>query len=258
MRLAVIGIACLVMSGLTSHKTFAWGQNGHRVVGKVAEQHLKRGVKKKLDILLEGNCLAEVSVWMDDIRSDNHYDFTHDWHWVTIPDSLHYDETEKNPEGDILEAIERLGNALKKGGLDSKTEREYVKYLVHLVGDIHQPLHVGTGLDRGGNAHRVEWFRKSSNLHRVWDSEMIESSNLSFTELFSFLPNPTKEEIKAWQSMSPQEWAAESKALRQQVYNLPEDNKIGYEYMYYNWPTLEDRLLKAGVRLAGLLNEIYG
>jgi hypothetical protein len=250
--------AIFILAILLQTEALAWGQNGHRVVGQVAQNHIKKKVSRKLYKLLGGESLAEASVWMDDIRSDSTYDHTHDWHWVTIPDSLKYEETDKNPKGDILEAINRISAALKQGGLPLQTEREYIKYLVHLVGDIHQPLHVGSGHDRGGNAHKVEWFRKNSNLHRVWDTEMIESSNLSFSEITGFLSKPSREEISLWQKQSPEEWAMESKALRPQVYNLPEDNQIGYEYMYHNWDTVEHRLLQAGVRLAGLLNEIYG
>lgn len=239
-------------------QVFAWGQNGHRVVGLVAEQHLNKKAKKKLMKLLEGNSLAEVSVWMDDIKSDDHYDHTHDWHWVTVPDQMAYEDTEKNPNGDIIMKIEELVQALEDGNLTARQEEEYVKYLVHLVGDLHQPLHVGTGEDMGGNAVKVQWFGGSSNLHRVWDSEMIDSKRLSFTEIAHFLGETDKQQVKEWQSSGVREWARESMSYRSQVYDIPENGKLGYAYMYENYNTIEKRLLQAGVRLAGLLNKIYG
>lgn len=239
-------------------QAFAWGQNGHRVVGLVAEQHLNKKAKKKLMKLLEGNSLAEVSVWMDDIKSDDHYDHTHDWHWVTVPDQMDYEDTEKNPNGDIIMKIEELVQALEDGNLTARQEEEYVKYLVHLVGDLHQPLHVGTGEDMGGNAVKVQWFGGSSNLHRVWDSEMIDSKRLSFTEIAYFLGETDKQQVKEWQSGGVREWARESMSYRSQVYDIPENGKLGYAYMYENYNTVEKRLLQAGVRLAGLLNKIYG
>lgn len=239
-------------------QAFAWGQNGHRVVGHVAEQHLSRKAQKRIMKLLEDNSLAEVSVWMDEIRSDNAYDHTHDWHWVSIPYKVKYEDTEKNPHGDIVMKIEELVGALKAGGLSPEIEQEYIKYLVHLVGDLHQPMHVGTGEDAGGNKVRVEWFREKSNLHRVWDTDMIESKNLSYTELADFLDRPEKKQVREWQSSSVRDWAYESSNYLPEAYQIPEDGRLGYQYMYEHFDTVEKRLLQAGVRLAGLLNEIYG
>jgi hypothetical protein len=253
-KIVSICMLCLLMAS----QVFAWGQNGHRAVGLVAEQHLSKKAKKKIMQLLDDNTLAEVSVWMDDIKSDNAYNHTHDWHWVTVPDGLTYEEAEKNPKGDIIAKIEEASRVLKAGKLTKQQEQEYIKYLVHLVGDIHQPLHVGGGDDQGGNAVKVQWFFQPSNLHRVWDSDMIESKDLSFTEIVRFLGNPDKGLIKQWQSATVRDWANESKGYRQQVYNMPEDKKLSYRYLYENYDTVEKRLLQAGIRLAGLLNEIYG
>jgi hypothetical protein len=239
-------------------QAYAWGQNGHRVVGFVAEKHLSKKAKRKLMRILEENSLAEVSVWMDDIKSDGAYDHTHDWHWVTVPAGQKYEDTEKNPNGDLIMKIEELVQALKVGNLTLEQEQEYLKFLVHLVGDLHQPMHVGTGEDAGGNAVKVEWFGDRSNLHRVWDSEMIDSKALSFTEIARFLGEPEKSEIKAWQSSTVRDWAYESSSYLPEAYELPENGRLGYRYMYEHYDTVEQRLLQAGVRLAGLLNEIYG
>ena len=120
---------------------------------------------------------------MDEIRSDSLYDFTSDWHWVTVPDGQNYAQTEKNPKGDVIFTIERIITELKSKKLSAKQESEYVKMLIHLVGDIHQPLHVGGGADRGGNEVKLMWFRVESNLHRIWDSDMIDDTRLSYREL---------------------------------------------------------------------------
>lgn len=128
---------------------------------------------------------------------------------------------------------------------------------MHLVGDLHQPLHVGGKDDTGGNAVKVQWFGQPSNLHRVWDSDIIESKALSFTELASFLDTPTKAQVKAWQRTTVRNWAYEMMTYRTQVYHLPTDNKLGYSYSYANYDTIQKLLLQSGVRLAGLLNEIY-
>lgn len=243
---------------LLTEQLWAWGANGHRVVGLIAEQHLNLKAKKRLNKILKNNSLAEVSTWMDDIKSDTVYDHTHDWHWVTIPDSATYDQAIKNPEGDIIAKIEEIIRILKEQKLSVEEEQVHVKYLVHLVGDLHQPLHIGTGDDRGGNDIKVEWFGKKSNLHRVWDSDMIDHKDLSYTELAGFINNPAEEQVKEWQAASVRDWAYESMRYRPKVYALPGNRKLGYHYSYENFSIVEIRLLQAGVRLAGILNEIYG
>ena len=247
-----------VLFAFVSLQAFSWGIIGHRTVGLIAEKHLTKRAKKKIEKILDGESLAVVSNWMDDIKSDDGYDHTHDWHWVTIPEGQTYEETEKNPNGDLIQTIERLIEELKKGGLAKEEEAKKLKMLVHLVGDLHQPLHVGNGEDTGGNAIKVKWFWENSNLHRVWDSGLIDSQQYSYTELADVVDQTDRDLIKKWQSTGIRDWAYESMALRKQVYELPEDMNLNYEYRYKNWATVELRLAQAGIRLAGILNEIYG
>lgn len=248
----------LILCTFVSLHVFGWGMIGHRTVGQIAENHLSKKAKKKIDKILKGESLAVVSNWMDDIKSDDSYDHTHSWHWVTIPDGQTYEESEKNPDGDVIATIERLIAELKQGNLQETEEAEKLKMLVHLIGDIHQPLHVGHGEDMGGNNLKLEWFWESSNLHRVWDSGMIDSEKYSYTELSDIVDNLSRDQVKVWQSSSVRDWANESIALRKQVYDIPEHKNLNYEYRYHNWPTVQLRLAQAGVRLAGVLNEIYG
>ena len=250
-------LICLL--GLTfAFPAFSWGPIGHYTVGHIAEHHLNRKARKQIAKILGNESLSLVGVWMDEIRSDDRYKHTYDWHWVAVPDSLSYEQTEKNPNGDIIQTIERLVNELKSDTLTSETELENLKMLVHLVGDIHQPLHVGTGKDKGGNDVKVTWYWEDSNLHRVWDIGMIEVQRLSYTELAHSLMHASNEQVLQWQGTNVRSWANESKALRTQVYDIPENKMMNYRYTYENYPTVKQRLQQAGVRLAGLLNEIYG
>lgn len=252
-------IICLCfIATLCLNQAFGWGQTGHRVVGYVAEQHLSKKARKNVMRVLQHNSLAEVANWMDDIKSDAAYNHTHDWHWVTIPDGQKYEETRKNPNGDIIMKIDELTAALKAHNLPKDKEQEYLKYLVHLIGDLHQPLHVGGKDDTGGNAVKVQWFGEPSNLHRVWDSDMIDGKNLSYTELASFLDQPSPTQVKKWQAKSLHDWAYNMMIYRPQVYNLPDDGKLGYRYSYDNFKTVQQLLLEGGIHLAGLLNKIYG
>lgn len=235
-----------------------WGHIGHYVTGEIAEQYLTDKAAEEVKQILGNTTLAMATTWMDDIRSDSLYDYTSDWHWVTIPPGETYEEAEKNPNGDIIQALERKISQLKNGGLSEKEEREKLKMVIHMVGDIHQPLHVGTGEDRGGNDVQVQWMGENSNLHRVWDSDMINSYQLSFTELARKINHPADEQIEDWQQATVRDWAMESKSYRGQVYDLPADRRIGWEYRYQYFDIVEKRLLQAGIRLAGVLNDIYG
>jgi len=251
-------ISLILIVPLFVSQAMAWGQTGHRVVGLVAQEHLNKKAQKKVMQVLQNNSLAEVANWMDDIKSDAAYNHTHDWHWVTIPDGMKYEQTEKNPKGDLLMKIEEIVAALKTHNLSPEKEAENLKYLAHLVGDLHQPLHVGGKDDTGGNAVKLQWFGQPSNLHRVWDSDMIDGKDLSYTELANFLGEPTKAQVKEWQAPTVRDWAYGMMVYRPQVYNLPADNKLSYRYSYDNFNTVQHLLLQGGVRLAGLLNEIYG
>ncbi|HMP99889.1 MAG TPA: S1/P1 nuclease, partial [Cyclobacteriaceae bacterium] len=161
------------------------------------------------------------------------------------------------PNGDIIQTLERLIAELKQGGLDAKTKAEHVKMIVHLVGDIHQPLHVGKEGDKGGNDIRVTWFRNNSNLHRVWDSDIINGTQLSYTELAESLGRPDKETLTKWQKAGVREWAKESMTYRERIYDIGDGN-LSYEYSYKNYDLVKLRILQAGVRMAAVFNEIFG
>lgn len=246
-----------ILTANSQPQELRWGQIGHRTVGEIAAHYLSEKAQIEVQRVLGSQSLAEVSTWMDEVRSDDAYDYMVTWHYVTLPAGETYETVEKEEDGDIIWAIEKMTRELKEGGLTDKTEAEHLKVLVHLVGDIHQPLHVGNGTDRGGNDVRLQWFWDNSNLHRVWDSEMIDDKQLSFTELTQFINHASPEQISEWQSDSVREWADESRDLLPQVYDFPEDKELSYEYAYKNWDTVEHRLLKAGIRLAGLINDIY-
>ncbi len=248
----------IVLAVFTSLNVVGWGVTGHRTIGHIAEQHLSKKAKKKIGQILKRESLTIITTWMDEIRSDSTYDHTHPWHYVTIPDGQTYETCEKSERGDIIEALERMIKALKKGGLDVKTESEHIKMIAHLIGDLHMPLHVGNGTDRGGNDVKLKYFWKDSNLHRVWDSGMIDKKQLSYTELANSINNISKEEVAELQNSTVRDWANESIALRDACYDIGEKKSINYKYDYKHWPTVQQQLLKAGVRLAGVLNEIYG
>ncbi len=255
MRKAILSLLLLTVFLPTS---YSWGPIGHRVVGLIAEQHLSKKALKKIKVVLGKETLAEVSTFMDFIRSDSKYRHMSPWHYCTIPDGKTYEEAGTPEEGDVIVTIERLIAELESKNFTDYDEAFALKMLVHLVGDIHQPLHVGNGEDRGGNDVKLEYFFRSSNLHRVWDSGIIDQQNYSYTEYVDWINHVDATKVKTWQSASVRDWAAESMSLRSQVYDIPENLKLSYRYNYDNIETVNLRLLQGGVRLAGVLERIYG
>jgi hypothetical protein len=218
---------------------------------------LTNKTKKELAKIMGHESLVEASTWMDNIKSDEKYDHTHAWHYVTIPDGMEYNSAEKSDKGDAYEAIKRMIEILKNDVSSNEEKREAVRMLVHLVGDFHQPLHVGNGEDRGGNDVKIKWFYSNSNLHRIWDSEMLDSKEYSYSELSGLIDHPLNEAQMNFKSADLNVWVKEAMELRPQVYAIGEKDNLSYEYMYKNWDTVQTQLLKGGLRLAAVLNEIF-
>jgi hypothetical protein len=250
-------LVCLLLVSTISFTSFGWGATGHRVTGYIANKYLNKKARKALEELLKGQSLAIASTWMDEIKSDSTFDYMSDWHWVTIPYGQTYAQTEKNKNGDIIQTLDRIIAELKSKKLSTAEQAQRIKILIHLIGDIHQPLHVGGKNDKGGNDVKVMWFRADSNLHRVWDSDVIDDTKLSYTELAESLDTPTINDLKAWQGSVILDWAKESQGYAQQVYDTG-NGRLGYRYSYLYYHIIRHRLLQAGVRLAGVLNDIYG
>lgn len=234
----------------------AWGPNGHRIVGRIAENHLTDEAAHAIQCLLGPEGLAEAATWGDEIRSDPAWKKAEPWHFISIDDPETLETTARNPDGDVLEAMQRFEAVLRDPQSAPQAKREALKFLVHFVGDVHQPLHVGPRADLGGNRVEVMWFNEKTNLHSVWDSLLIENEKLSFSDFAELIDHPTLYELRTWQGATYAEWVRESKDLRARVYQIG-DGKLSYQYAYRNMPTVKRRLLQAGVRLAGLLNSIF-
>ncbi|SHJ08602.1 S1/P1 Nuclease [Mesonia phycicola] len=235
-----------------------WGKNGHRTTAKIAEGYLKKKTIRKIEKLLDGESLALISNFGDDIKSDPAYKKFSRWHYVNIPSNKTYEEVKDELGENLIWAIEECVSKLKEDKTSREDKQFYLKMLVHLIGDLHQPLHVGRAEDKGGNAIEVKWFNKKSNLHRVWDSEMIESFDMSYSDLAINQEELSKKEIKAIKQGSVVDWARDSQILAQKVYqSVEENNSLYYSYMYTWFSQVRTQLQKGGIRLATVLNDIF-
>ena len=159
-----------------------WGKTGHRVVAEIAKKNLTENALKKINSILDGESLPTVSTWADEIKSDPESRKYNTWHYVNIPLDEDYADIEKNKNGDVVTAINECIEVLKNKNSPLSSKVFYLKFLIHLVGDIHQPLHVGRFEDRGGNDIKVKFFGKQTNLHRLWDTDMINDHMMSYSE----------------------------------------------------------------------------
>lgn len=260
MSLIRIITTVLLISSISVFSTDdTWGPTGHRATGKIAEKHLSRRAKRKINKLLQGESLAFVSTYADQIKSDKKFNKFYAWHYVNMPFDQTYETSTKNPKGDLVTGIQHCIKVLKDKNSSIADKRFYLKFLVHLIGDLHQPLHIGRKEDKGGNTIQVRWFNKGTNLHRVWDEDMIEEWNMSYIELANNAKRLSDDEIDAIKEGTVLDWVAEGHQLTKKVYNSVEaGQKLRYRYSYIYFPVVREQLQKGGIRLAKILNDIFG
>lgn len=259
MRIKIFAIVAIIMTSTSVYSiTDTWGPTGHRATGKIAEKHLSRRAKKKIDELLQGESLAFVSTYADEIKSDRNFRKYYSWHYVNMPLDSDYESSEKNPKGDLVTGVNYCIKVLKDEKSSVEDKRFHLKMLVHLIGDLHQPLHIGRKEDKGGNTIQVQWHGRGSNLHRVWDEDMIAKWGMSYIELADNTKDLSKHQVKAIQNGTLLDWVKESHELTKKVYASAENGeKLRYRYSYVHFPIVREQLQKGGLRLAKLLNEIF-
>lgn len=258
-----VKVVAMVMFIYLPAKSFAWGMLGHRIVGEIASGYLTSGASKQIKKILGNESIAIASTWADFIKSDSNYRYLNQWHYVDVDKGLNakqfVDELQKDTTANAYTKINFLIAQLKDKDLRMSDKRIYLRLLIHIVGDIHQPFHVSAKGDIGGNDIRVSWFGQSSNIHRVWDEQLIESQELSYTEYTKAINFTTAKQRSALQTTPLTSWMFESYVVSEKLHDELKgaDLKLGYAYIFNHLQTVNDQLLKGGVRLAGLLNEIF-
>ncbi|MEO9944955.1 MAG: S1/P1 nuclease [Paraglaciecola sp.] len=251
----ILGVIVAVMS----FQALSWGQIGHRVTGAIAENYLTAEAKLAIAKILPNETLAEASTWPDEMRS-NPSEFwkktAGPYHYVTIPDGKTYGEVGAPEQGDGFSALQAFTKQLKSDKTTIEQKQLALRFIIHIIGDLHQPFHAGNGTDRGGNDVKLKFFWQDSNLHRVWDSGLIDSQQLSYTEWSAILlAKISKQQAQQWMDVDPHIWIAESAKLRAKLY--PDSDEISWDYQYQNLPIVKERLQMGGVRIAAYLNELF-
>jgi hypothetical protein len=241
----------------------AWGLLGHRIVGEIADSYLTKKSKKAIAGILGNESVAMCSNWADFIKSDPAYNYLSNWHYANIKAGLSQKEVisflEADTATDAYTRINFLAKELKNHDLPQSEKVLYLRMLIHLVADVHQPMHVGRPEDLGGNKVRVLWFNDSYNLHQIWDEVLIGYQKLSYTEYVSAINFTGKDQRKAWQQEPVSLWFYHTYQVAEKIYADVKgtEDKLGYQYNFKYKSTLDEQLLMGGVHLAGMLNDIF-
>ena len=276
-RRAVLIACCFVAFVAANTSLFAWGVQGHRLVALVATNHLTAVAKQNVAWLLAPESLGDIASWADEVQGGINQ--TALWHYVNIPaDARSYDRDRDCPRQPGVTAgsrndawrdcvVDRIGyheQRLADTKLDRADRAIALKFLVHFVGDIHQPLHA-SAIERGGNGILVRVFGSDTcgsdparqspcNLHSAWDSLMIGHSNRDDRAFLKVLENRlTADRLLNKPAGTPAEWAMESLAISNAIM-LPQQGNVDEAYYAKNIVVIEQRIAQAGARLAQLLN----
>lgn len=245
---------------VTALAMFGWGQKGHDVTCFIAENHLTPTTKAAVEKILGGKSMVYYSNWLDNASHGKQYGYTKTWHYKNIDEGQLFEEAPLLETGDIVRAIPEQIKILKSDSYKEEDKFLAMKILIHLVGDIHQPMHMGHKSDLGGNQWNVKFFNGNSNLHSVWDSSLVEAGHKwTYTEWRDQIDRATPEEeaIILYEG-NPENWGKECAAIAAEIYaKTPMDSKISYDYIAEWTPVVETQFLKGGLRLADILNSIY-
>lgn len=249
----------LILFVLAARHVLAWGQKGHDVTAYIAENHLTPEAAEKIDKILSGHSLVYYANWMDIASHTPAYAYSSTWHYLNIDEGKTLDTMTRNPDGDVLTAVTTIVARLKQGGLTEKEEFDYLRMLIHLVGDMHCPMHQGRLGDLGGNRVPVTLFGRSTSLHSSWDTGIVEAAHKwGYSEWQDQIDRITDDEAVLVAAGEPRDWLLETHEICKQVYaDTPEGTKISYDYVDKYTPVIELQFVRGGHRLARLLNEIY-
>ncbi len=253
----------LVFALSVSGYAYCWGVTGHRVIAEIAENNLSHRAKKNLKKIIGKQKLAYYANWPDFIKSDttNVWKSTDQWHYVNISPQANLksfsDSLKSQKAPNLYTQIQVLKSQIKDKNTAPKDREIALRFLIHLVGDLAQPMHAGRLEDLGGNRIKLKFFGDNTNLHSLWDSKLVDFQKYSYTEYARVLDVKTPQENKAIQSGTLEEWFFESHKAANSIYAYSkEGTNYSYDYNYRFVDLLDRQLLNGGLRLAAVLNEV--
>ena len=251
----LITLVCLC----TALMSWGWGQKGHDVTAYVAEQHLTPEAKAAVNDLLDGKSMVYWANWLDNASHTPEYAYSKTWHYKNINEGVEYEKMSLNSSGDVVTAIKSRIEILKDPSKSKDEKTLALKMLVHIMGDVHQPMHMGHATDLGGNRVKIKFFNRDKNLHGIWDTDLVESAHKwSYSEWQQQIDRLTPEQQSEVVKGSVDDWAKETFGIATQVYKeMPAGANVSYNEIARWAPVIENQLAKAGIRLAYVLNSIF-
>lgn len=238
---------------------FAWGQKGHDTTAAIAERHITPTTAAAIDSLLDGSSIIYWSNWADNACHTPEYEYTAPWHYINIDPGYTIDTMPQAEGGNIITGLRQCMATLTSPEADKSDKATALKFLVHFVGDMHQPLHCGRLGDRGGNDIQVIFFRNNMKLHAVWDSSLPEAAHKwSYTEWADQIDRADAARHAQIISGDLEDWVTETVAVADAVYaESPVGKKLSYDEVARWSPVVEEQFLRGGLRLAHILNTIF-
>ena len=261
---SIVSKAMLAFGVLSSVYSYAWGLTGHRVIAEIAENNLKGKTKRQIKKLLGEEKLAYWANWPDFIKSEptGKWKEASKWHFVNVDPQTDYKgfaaalTSQKEPN--LYNQLERLVNVLKDKNAAQEDRKNALVFIIHMMGDMAQPMHTGRAEDLGGNKIDVNYFGQKTNLHSLWDGKLVDSQKYSYTEYANLLNIKTKKEREEIQKGDLTTWMYDSHLIANKIYaQTPAGSNLSYDYQYQFNDTLERQLLYGGLRLAQLLNDTF-
>ncbi|MCM1065991.1 MAG: S1/P1 nuclease [Muribaculaceae bacterium] len=244
---------------LCAASAFAWSQKGHDVVAHIAECHLSKVTADSVAAILDGKSPVYWANWLDNASHTADYAYTKTWHYKNVDADQTYESAPKNPAGDVVTAIREQIDILRSPKSTKAQKSLAMKILVHIVGDMHQPMHMGHLSDLGGNKRQVRFFDRGTNLHAIWDGSLMNAGHSwTYTEWRDQLDRLNPEQEAAETAGNVDDWARQTLELVEPIYTyFPSGAKVSYNAIARWTPTIETQLLRGGLRLARILNAIY-
>ena len=248
-----------MMSMTTALSAMAWGQKGHDVTAYIAEQHLTPTTAKAVEGLLDGMSPVYWANWLDNASHTDEYAYSKTWHSKNVDADKTYWTQPEQKGGDIVQAL-RMNIAILADSTKSRDEQNLaMKMVIHLMGDLHQPMHMGRSTDRGGNNVHVRYFGRDANLHGIWDTNLLESAHKwGYSEWQQQLDRLPEETEVVTVGGNLDDWAQKTVGIAKTIYErTPEHSSLSYDEVAEWAPIIEAQLLIGGLRLAHVLNSIY-
>ncbi len=249
-------ILVILLTLPVSNKCMAWGKTGHSLVAEIAFNFLDEPTQKIVKQYLGNLSIEEAANWMDTEKSNSYYNYMRKWHYLDIDKGEEYSpSSERNILSVLHSSIVEL-RGYKNSGMSKKEVKYRLLLIFHLVGDLHQPLHTGYAIDKGGNTIEINSPYVSGNLHSIWDTQILEFKKINLDTCLNYCKTMPSGDIAEIKKINELKWMYQSRSYLDRVYGF-ENNYMDKAYIDNNISIIKKQLVVGGLRLASILDEIF-